>query len=255
MLKKRIIGTILVKGGLGVQSFGYNRWLPLGKPTVLAENLDRWGADGIAVLCLDRKGIGPDVELIEAIGKLGLTTPFTYGGGLMNEQHARSAVSAGAERLIIDTVLSEDIDAVYKMANAVGIQALVASIPLIKTIDNETHHWIHTQNKSEYLKEPIIKLLREETVSEILLIDAKNEGLGQGYNTELVSYIGSLCNLPILAFGGMANSEHIRSSLQLERITGILLGNCLNYGENRIKKLKDELIDMPLRTHPQEVEL
>ena len=32
-----------------MQSFGYRRYLPLGRPEVLVENLDRWGADEIVL--------------------------------------------------------------------------------------------------------------------------------------------------------------------------------------------------------------
>ena len=49
MIRKRLIGVITVKGGWAVQSFGYARHLPLGRPEILAENLDRWGADEILV--------------------------------------------------------------------------------------------------------------------------------------------------------------------------------------------------------------
>ena len=54
MVKKRLVGVITVKDGWAVQSFGYERYLPLGRPEVIAENLDRWGADEILLQCIDR---------------------------------------------------------------------------------------------------------------------------------------------------------------------------------------------------------
>ena len=54
MLNKRLIGVITVKNNIAVQSFGYKNYLPIGDPRVLAENLDRWGADEIHVNCIDR---------------------------------------------------------------------------------------------------------------------------------------------------------------------------------------------------------
>ena len=53
MLKKRIIGVVNVKDNIAVQSFGFNRYLPLGKPECLIENLDRWGADEIILNIID----------------------------------------------------------------------------------------------------------------------------------------------------------------------------------------------------------
>ena len=49
MLKKRLTGAVTIRNGLVVQSFGYNRYLPIGKPKVVVENLDRWGCDEIFI--------------------------------------------------------------------------------------------------------------------------------------------------------------------------------------------------------------
>ena len=54
MLKKRLIGVITVKDDWAVQSIGYKSYLPLGKPKIIAENLDRWGVDEIICLSIDR---------------------------------------------------------------------------------------------------------------------------------------------------------------------------------------------------------
>ena len=53
MLKKRIIGVVTVVDNIAVQSFGYQKYLPLGDPAILIENLDKWGADEIhlQVIC------------------------------------------------------------------------------------------------------------------------------------------------------------------------------------------------------------
>ena len=42
MLNKRLIGVVTVINGLAVQSFGYKRYLPLGKPEIVAKNISSW---------------------------------------------------------------------------------------------------------------------------------------------------------------------------------------------------------------------
>ena len=54
MIKKRIIGTVVVKNGIAVQSFSYGKYLPLGKPEIIIKNLDRWGVDEILINVIDR---------------------------------------------------------------------------------------------------------------------------------------------------------------------------------------------------------
>ena len=159
MLRKRLLGAVVVRQGWAVQSFGYRRWLPLGKPECLVENLDRWGADGIVVLSIDQGDQGPDLELIERLGALGLSTPLTYGGGLATEEHARAAVRAGAERLVLDAVLSHSPQAVGAMASAVGVQALVAALPLLHGAASEVQHLRHRTGDKATLAAPIREII------------------------------------------------------------------------------------------------
>src|SRR5690349_12519530 len=104
MIGKRIVGVVTVKDGWAVQSFGYNRYLPLGRPEVLVENLDRWGADEILLQCIDRSaaGLGPDMALLDRIGRRGLSTPMIYAGGVRHDQDAVDVVNAAADRVAVD---------------------------------------------------------------------------------------------------------------------------------------------------------
>ena len=88
MIKKRMIGTIVVKNGQAVQSFGYQNYLPIGKPRCLAENLDRWGVDEIIILSIDRSkyNLGPDLNTLKEIANEGIKTPLIYGGGIFNSE-------------------------------------------------------------------------------------------------------------------------------------------------------------------------
>jgi cyclase len=38
MLRKRLVGMVTVRDGWAVQSIGYARYLPLGRPAVMVEN-------------------------------------------------------------------------------------------------------------------------------------------------------------------------------------------------------------------------
>jgi cyclase len=249
MLRKRLLGTVVVRQGWAVQSFGYRRWLPLGKPECLVENLDRWGADGIVVLAIDRSDQGPDLALIERLGALGLSTPLTYGGGLRNQADARAAVRAGAERLVLDKVLQDDPAATEAMAQAVGVQALVAALPLVRDGNGAVRHWLHHRCETVPISMAIRELVAQKAVSELLAIDVAGEGEGQGFDPELLEVIEPLGDLPLLAFGGLATPQQIRPLLNRPRVAGVLVGNALNYREHAIGQLKAALTDQPLRPH------
>jgi cyclase len=249
MLRKRLLGTVIVRNGWAVQSFGYRRWLPLGKPVCLVQNLDRWGADGIVVLAIDRGNQGPDIALIEQLGSLGLSTPLTYGGGLRNQTDACDAVRAGAERLVLDSVLHENSAGVEAMAQSVGVQALVAALPLARNGDGHVQHLLHRRHEMVPISNTIFGLLNKEAVSELMIVDVRGEGEGQGFDTNLLEAVDPIEKLPILAFGGLSNPDQIRQLLVRPRVSGVLIGNALNYTEHAINQLKASLTDQPLRPH------
>ena len=95
------------------------------------------------MLATDRKNNGPDLELIKRLGSLGLSTPLIYGGGILTRNHAIEAIRAGAERLILDTALSRNQGEIMAMGKTVGVQALIASIPLIQNNKGAVQHISH----------------------------------------------------------------------------------------------------------------
>ena len=250
MLRKRLIGTVVIRNGWAVQSFEYNRWLPLGKPECLVQNLDRWGSDEIVILCINRKNNGPDLELIERLSGLSLTTPLTYGGGIRTPEEAKQAIKAGAERLILDSILTINPHVVEKIGAEVGIQALIAALPLINSRDNRgVLHLNHNKKTTAPVSQEIKSIISEEKVSELLLIDARGEGSRRGFNTDLFGEIESYCNLPLLLFGGLSNARQIKTLLSKSQVAGVVIGNELNYKEESIARLKSALLDQPLRKH------
>ena len=132
MIHKRLVGVITVKQGWAVQSFGYRRHLPMGRPEIVAENLDRWGVDEILLQCIDRSaaGLGPDLALLERINRKGLATPLTYQGGIRNVADGVAAVQAGAERIALDSLLRDHPQQAAALAVPLGALALLGALPL-----------------------------------------------------------------------------------------------------------------------------
>ncbi len=50
MLKVRIIGVLVVKAGTVVQSINFDKYLPVGRPAIAVDYLNRWGIDEITLL-------------------------------------------------------------------------------------------------------------------------------------------------------------------------------------------------------------
>lgn len=247
MLRKRLIGVITVKDGWAVQSFGYRRHLPLGRPECLAENLDRWGADEILVLCIDRSrnNLGPDLTLVRRLGGLGLSTPLTYGGGIRKADEAVAVIQAGAERICIDATLHDTPQNVRKISAHLGAQALVAALPL--SCANSRLEWFDYRRRiATPLDSASLSLLTEGVVSEAMLIDWRHEGHPQAFDMDLVRRF-PLDGVPLIAFGGLSDPDQLRQLLDMPRIAAVAVGNFLSYSEHAVQTLKRQLTDLALR--------
>lgn len=247
MLKKRLIGVVLIKDGWAVQSFGYSRFLPLGKPECLVENLDRWGADEIMVLSIDRSrnGLGPDFNLLKKLSKLGLSTPLIYGGGIDSVKNGVDVIRSGADRVSIDSLLFKDINQVSTLAEQLGAQAVIASLPLV--IFNGVLSWINYEKKDKTtFSEELITFMKDGIISEALVIDYEKEGSPKSFNDKIIKEF-PVKEIPLIAFGGLSDSEQISKILRNPQISAIAIGNFLSYKEHCLQFYKENIVDNTLR--------
>lgn len=247
MLKKRLIGVITVKDGLAVQSFGYNRYLPMGKPEVLAENLDRWGADEIILQCIDRSqnALGPDYETLSKVAEKGLGTPIVYAGGVRTAEDGMRAVQSGADRIALDAMLHDSPSAVTDLSHRLGAQALIASLP-VSNEDGELRWYDYRAKQSKPFSSEVLQLLKEKAISEVMLIDWAHEGQGNGFQLNLIHQFPAR-KTPIIAFGGLSSANIICDALSLTSVSAAAIGNFLSYKEHAIAAYKQQLCELPIR--------
>ena len=85
-----------------------------------------------------------------------------------------------------------------------------------------------------------INTIEKKFVSEILLIDYKNEGSIDGFNFNLLEYFKKF-ELNIICFGGIKSSNFIKKISKNKNISAVAIGNSLNYQELSIQNLKIQL--------------
>jgi cyclase len=253
MLKKRIIGVVNVKDNIAVQSFGFNRYLPLGKPECLIENLDRWGADEIILNFIDltQKRLGPDLTLLERIANLGIKTPLVYSGGIRNIEDGKNVIQTGADRICVTSLLDENPTIVSKLSELIGLQGVIGALP-IGLDEKGVFKYNYLKKKNIYFKE-ISEVINLSFISELLLIDFKSEGYKNSFNKNLLTYFKSI-KVPLIVFGGISDSDQIRKILRKRNISAICIGNSLNYKENKIQYLKKVVNSSQIREPAYQIE-
>tara|TARA_A100001011_G_scaffold393858_1_gene484802 strand:- start:3128 stop:3913 length:786 start_codon:yes stop_codon:yes gene_type:complete len=245
MLKKRIIGTIVIYEELVVQSFGFKRKLPLGKPEIFIENLDRWGVDEIAVLDISASKLsnGVNFDLLKKIGNVNKNTPIAYGGGIKSKKDAVDIINLGFERVILDNLFINNSDEIKKISRSIGSQAVIISLPLSVGKANTLLHYDYLKKISNTLETSKI-INNRNYFSEIMLIDYKNEGYFQSFSKNLLKkFLDKDLKVPLLVFGGISHNKQIEFFLNQKEVMGVCIGNFLNYKEHTVQTYKDFLMN------------
>ncbi len=248
MLKKRLIGVITVLDGWAVQSFGYNKYLPIGRPDVIAKNLDNWGADEIFIQSIDRSinNYGPDFKLLNSIMDLSLATPLTYGGGITSLDNAVEVIKNGFERIVVDSILHSEGNNLEEICYKIGSQAIVGSVP-VKVEENKIYWFDYKNCKLKGDFNNLKNIINKKMISEIFLIDQENEGYQNSFKRKIYELF-PFSNIPLILFGGLTNKEEIKLFLNCNNVSAVAIGNSLNYKEHSIQHYKESLINYNIRT-------
>ena len=247
MPKRRLIGVITVKEGIAVQSFSYNKYLPIGKPEIVAQNLDRWGTDEIILNVIDRNQDNkePDFETLEKILLLKLSTPVIYGGGISDKTQALKVIEYGADRIIIENIIYSKISNVRQISLTLGSQAIIASMP-ISLINKKISQYNYLNKTTSNINYNFILAAKEKLFSEIMLVDYKNEGHEKSFNNKLINLF-PIKNIPLICFGGISDPKQIIKITKNKNVYAIAIGNSLNYKENTIQNIKQKIFKHSFR--------
>jgi cyclase len=157
MFAKRIIPCLDCKDGRVVKGIRFVNLRDAGDPGELAEAYNREGADELVMLDISasREGRATLMDTVNRVARK-LFIPLTVGGGVRTLDDARRLLSAGADKVAINTAAVETPELISELAGRFGSQAVVVAIDARRIRDSkiETGNWkLETRNsKSEKRK-------------------------------------------------------------------------------------------------------
>ena len=237
---KRLVGVITVKNNWAVQSIGYKKYLPLGRPEVLAENFDRWQLDEILIVDIDRSrlNLGPNFELLEKVTSKRLMTPLCYMGGIRNSHDALKCINKGADRIALDNLFRQDPVVANSIADSIGRQAIVRVQPLLVK-GKEVFCYDYLQRCWSKRLDPENFVESSNHFSELMIVDVENEGVLEAFNERFISlFEGS--DLQLICFGGISNRSQASRILSRPEVSAIAIGNSLSHKEIPHKSILPE---------------
>jgi cyclase len=242
MLKPRIIGALVVKDGIVVQSLNFRQYLPVGVPEIAVDYLNRWGIDEIIVLDIhaSREKRKPEFERIARYSRF-CHVPLTIGGGISCVEDIEMAFSRGADKVSINTALVKNPKLITQGANLFGSQAIIASIDARKMSDGKYGVFINSgTEQTEFHPADLARKAEELGAGEILINSIDRDGSKQGYDIELIRQIDDSTNIPVIASGGAGYPWHFAEGIKTGA-AAVAAANFFHYEEHSVIVLKNYL--------------
>ncbi len=237
---KRLIGVITIKNNWAVQSIGYKKYLPLGRPEVIAENYDRWQLDEILIIDIDRSKLnkGPNFDILEKVSAKKIMTPLSYVGGIRDVNDAINLISSGADRVGIDNLFRSNEESANLISQTLGRQAVIRVQPMIE-IDSKIYLYDHLSKK--HINEIDVNELinSSNNYSELMITDLENEGKLASFSSKLIAPFNNK-DIQIICFGGISEKKQIKNLFNKNEVSAVAIGNSLSYQEIPHKSLLEQ---------------
>jgi len=250
MLSKRIIPCLDVKDGRTVKGVNFVNLSDAGDPVELAWQYAQQGADELVFLDITatherRKTM---IEMVKSVARQ-LNIPFTIGGGITSVADAEALLSAGADKISINSAAVRNPALIEELASAFGVQFVVLAVDT-KLIDNR--NWVHLNGGrlvTELETESWIKEAESRGAGEILLTSMDHDGTKQGFDLGLLDTICRSINIPVIASGGAGKTEHFIDVFTQTGVDAALAASVFHFGEIAIPDLKKDLskYNVPVR--------
>jgi len=183
------------------------------------------GARFLHVVDLDgaREGKPVNLEHLRRITS-DLGVAVQYGGGLRDLGAVRSALAAGAERVVVGTAAYSDVELVDQLLETWDKRVVIA-------VDVRGGHvsvagWTKA---TQMLPEDIIVRLQRRGVKQFMYTNVDRDGTLEGPDLDEVRRISDTVRGRFLYSGGIASADDLRalSSLRLVNLAGVVSGKAL----------------------------
>ena len=137
-LCKRLIARLDIKGNMLIKGIRFEGLRVVGESTNYAKKYARSGVDELLYIDVVASLYGRNglIEILKNISKE-VFIPITAGGGIRSVKDAEKLLSAGADKVAINSAALKNANLINELSKAFGSQCVVASIQARKMPDNE----------------------------------------------------------------------------------------------------------------------
>ena len=212
----RIIPILLLNNGGLYKGENFTNYRYVGDPINAVKIFNSKCVDELIFLDISvtKTNEQPKLDLIEKIADE-CYMPFSVGGGIKSVDSIKAILSAGAEKVCINTALYENIPLLSEASEYFGSQSIVASIDVRKNWLGQYVCYSNsgTVKRSHDLASFCVEI-ENQGCGEILLTNIDHEGKMIGFDVQLYNSVGKDIKIPLIANGGAGNLDHFKTVIQ-----------------------------------------
>jgi imidazole glycerol-phosphate synthase subunit HisF len=242
MLAKRIIPCLDIRDGQTVKGVNFLDIREVGDPVEMGAEYAREGADELVYLDITATHEGRNLfaDLVQRIAA-NINIPFTVGGGIRAIADVDPLLSAGADKVTVNSAAVKEPELISAIARSYGSQFVVVAIDARFEDDD----WFVYVNGGRIRTEKKLFEWAAEAerrgAGEILFTSMNHDGTKSGYANEATAQLSNLLGIPVIASGGAGEMSHFVDVFGPGNADAALAASIFHFQEIGIRDLKDHL--------------
>jgi cyclase len=240
-LTRRVIPCLDVTDGRVVKGIEFADLRDAGDPVELAAFYNAEGADELVFLDITASSDSRRT-MIDVVDRTAAEVfiPLTVGGGVREVAGIRELLSAGADKVSINTAAIDQPDLISRGADRFGRQCIVVAIDA--RFDPDRSDWgVYTHGGRRPAGLDAVEWAHhaaELGAGELLVTSMDRDGTKDGYDLDLLEAIADVVNIPVIASGGAGTLHHMVDALAPGRADAVLAASIFHFGQYRIADAK-----------------
>ncbi|EMI55283.1 imidazole glycerol phosphate synthase subunit HisF [Rhodopirellula sallentina] len=249
MLAARIIPCLDVHGGRVVKGTNFVNLRDAGDPVEVARRYEAEGADELVFLDITASHEERDI-LLDVVRRTAeqVFMPLTVGGGVRTIDDVRALLSAGCDKVSINSSAVTDPDFVSRAADRFGCQCIVVNIdPKRVQRDGEEFWEVHINGGRKPTGLQAVewaKKVEQLGAGEIVLTSMDADGTCDGYDIEITRAVSEAVSIPVVASGGAGNPDHLGEAIRDGKADAALAASIFHFGTYSIDETKRRMREM-----------
>jgi cyclase len=231
MFRPRVIPVLLLKGKGLVKSVKFKAYRYLGDPINSVKIFNDLRADELMLLDIEatREKRTISLDLVRKIGDEA-NMPFAVGGGIRTIKDIKSILTAGAEKVIVNSYAFENPDFIKEASDMFGSSSIVVSIDVKKKFLGRKQVYIAGGTRSTGVSAvDWARLMQEKGAGEIIINSIEHDGSMRGYDWPLIQEVSQAVDVPVVALGGAGNLDDLRRAVFESNASAVAAGSLFVY--------------------------